>query len=334
MSRHGARRWLTLSRPRRFRCSPWPRFGPRPRPLTLAPWGWTAGRCRAARRATQTGEQISTPGLRDRLVAARPSGRRRRGRHRGRRARADRPLPGRVLLDQHEARASATRHDRRGHDPRCSRCRGGSGRTSRPIRAAGRYADLIVNGVVGEADVWVNGQEVATAGHRAGRLHALHVRHHQPAAVAGRTRWRSRSIRTTRTTMFTLDNVDWTQIPPDNNTGIQFPIQLHTSGPLALSNAHVVQDDASDLSTAALTLKADVTNHAGTPQTGRLSTTVQSPTGHVDQGQPIGHDRPRRDADDLPSRPSDDPQLLVHHPTVWWPHRDGPTAALQPAHAR
>ncbi len=31
-------------------------------------------------------------------------------------------------------------------------------------------------------------------------------------------------------TMFTLDNVDWTQIPPDNNTGIQFPIQLHTSG--------------------------------------------------------------------------------------------------------
>ena len=32
------------------------------------------------------------------------------------------------------------------------------------------------------------------------------------------------------TTMFTLDNVDWTQIPPDNNTGIQFPIQLHTLG--------------------------------------------------------------------------------------------------------
>ena len=30
-------------------------------------------------------------------------------------------------------------------------------------------------------------------------------------------------------TMFTLDNVDWTQIPPDNNTGIQFPVQLHSS---------------------------------------------------------------------------------------------------------
>ena len=28
-------------------------------------------------------------------------------------------------------------------------------------------------------------------------------------------------------TMFTLDDVDWNQIPPDNNTGIQFPVQLH-----------------------------------------------------------------------------------------------------------
>ena len=62
--------------------------------------------------------------------------------------------------------------------------------------------------------------------------------------------------------MFTLDNVDWTQIPPDNNTGIQFPVQLHTSGPLALSDAHVVQHNAADLSSSALTVKADVTNHA------------------------------------------------------------------------
>ena len=119
--------------------------------------------------------------------------------------------------------------------------------------------------MVGEADVWVNGHEVATRDtvqgdftrytfditrllrHGANSL-ALEVYPNNP------------------NTMFTLDNVDWTQIPPDNNTGIQFPIQLHTSGPLALSDAHVVQDDAPDLSTAALTLKADVTNHAASAQ--------------------------------------------------------------------
>ncbi len=47
--------------------------------------------------------------------------------------------------------------------------------------------------------------------------------------------------------MFTLDNVDWTQIPPDNNTGIQFPVQLQVDGALADSNAHVIENNAADL---------------------------------------------------------------------------------------
>ena len=138
--------------------------------------------------------------------------------------------------------------------------------------------DLIVNGVVGEADVWVNGHQVATRAtvqgdytrytfdvsgllHRGANTLALEVYPNDPS------------------TMFTLDNVDWTQIPPDNNTGIQFPIQLHSSGPLALSNSHVVQDNAADMSTSSLTVKADVTNHATTAQTGVLSATVAAPSG-------------------------------------------------------
>ena len=39
-------------------------------------------------------------------------------------------------------------------------------------------AQLIINGVVGETDVWVNGSEVTTGGHGSGRLHEVHVRHH------------------------------------------------------------------------------------------------------------------------------------------------------------
>ena len=34
-------------------------------------------------------------------------------------------------------------------------------------------------------------------------------------------------------TMFTLDDVDWNQIPPDNNTGIEFPVQLAVDGALS-----------------------------------------------------------------------------------------------------
>ncbi|HET6867273.1 MAG TPA: hypothetical protein VFH80_15235 [Solirubrobacteraceae bacterium] len=180
-----------------------------------------------------------------------------------------------------------------------------------------RYTDLIINGVVGQADVWVNGQEVATQAtiqgdytrytfditnllHRGLNSLALEVYPNDP------------------NTMFTLDNVDWTQIPPDNNTGIQFPIQLHTSGALALSNAHVVQNDAPDVSTAALTVKADVTNHAGTTQTGQLSATVFSPRGEAIRVSRTVTVAPGT-TQTFTFTPSDDPRLNLRHPSVWWP---------------
>ena len=129
--------------------------------------------------------------------------------------------------------------------------------------SSSRYTDLIVNGVVGQADVWVNGTEVATQD----TVQGDYTRYTFDITGLLRPGVNTLALEVypnNPNTMFTLDNVDWTQIPPDNNTGIQFPIQLHTSGPLALSNAHVVQNDAPDLSSAALTLKADVTNHAAT----------------------------------------------------------------------
>jgi exo-1,4-beta-D-glucosaminidase len=193
------------------------------------------------------------------------------------------------------------------------------------------YTDLIVNGVVGQADVWVNGQEVAT----------------QTTVQGDYTRYTfditsllRRGVNTLAlevypnnpNTMFTLDNVDWTQIPPDNNTGIQFPIELHTSGPLALSNAHVVQNDAPDLSSAALTLKADVTNHAGTTQTGELSATVAPPHGlpiRVTQTVTVAPGATQT----FTFTPSDDPRLNIRHPSVWWPYEMGgqPLYRLQTA---
>ncbi len=180
-----------------------------------------------------------------------------------------------------------------------------------------RYAELIINGVVGQADVWVNGQEVATQDTVQGdftryTFDITSLLHRGPNSVALEV------FPNNPNTMFTLDNVDWTQIPPDNNTGIQFPIQLHTSGPLALSNAHVVQDDASDLSTAALTVKADVTNHAGTPQTGRVSATIQSPAGNaIRVSGPVTV--AAGETQTISFTPSEDPQLVIHRPSVWWP---------------
>jgi exo-1,4-beta-D-glucosaminidase len=145
----------------------------------------------------------------------------------------------------------------------------------------GRHATLIVNGVVGQADVWVNGTEVATQATVQGAYtrYAFDVTsllRHGPNSLALELYPNDPSK------MFTLDNVDWSQIPPDNNTGIQFPIQLQTSRALAIGNSHVVEDNAPDLSTSALTVKADVTNSTSTPQQATVSATVSPPHGHRD----------------------------------------------------
>ena len=63
------------------------------------------------------------------------------------------------------------------------------------------------------------------------------------------------------TTMFTLDDVDWTQIPPDNNTGIQFPVQLAADGALSDGNAHVAENNAANLGSSALTVKTESPTH-------------------------------------------------------------------------
>ena len=109
--------------------------------------------------------------------------------------------------------------------------------------------------------------------------------------------------------MFTLDNVDWTQIPPDNNTGIQFPVQLQADGALAVGNAHVNQNDAADLSSAALTVKTDVTNYTTTVPD-RHGDRDDHPAGqrhpdhrHPERDRPGKHDADRASSPRAPSRP-------------------------------
>ena len=94
----------------------------------------------------------------------------------------------------------------------------------RPDVGSGQAVTLIVNGVIGSANVWVNGHEVATSATVTGAYTRFAFN------VTGLIREGTNSVAievtpNDPTTMFTLDNVDWTQIPPDNNTGIQFPVQ-------------------------------------------------------------------------------------------------------------
>ncbi len=191
-----------------------------------------------------------------------------------------------------------------------------------PNLATGQTATLIVNGVIGSANVWVNGSEVATSSTVTGAYTSFtfNITSH---LVSGTNSLAIEVNPNDPTSMFTTDNVDWTQIPPDNNTGIQFPVQLQLDGALAVGNSHVNQSDAADLSSAALTVKTDVTNGTAAAQTGTVTATITPPG----NGTPITVNQsvtvPANTTQTVSFTPASFPALTIASPQVWWPYQLG-----------
>jgi exo-1,4-beta-D-glucosaminidase len=186
----------------------------------------------------------------------------------------------------------------------------------------GQDAKLVINGVVGQADVWVNGTEVATEATVEGdyasyTFDVTNLLRPGPNALA------LELYPDNPSTMLTLDNVDWTQIPPDNNTGVQFPVQLHLSDALGISNTYVTQDDNQDMSAAALTVHADVTNNTSTQQAGTVTATITAPDGNkpVQVSQPVT--LAAGASTTVTFTPAAYPQLVIQHPQLWWPYQMG-----------
>ncbi|QMU68798.1 beta-mannosidase [Streptacidiphilus sp. P02-A3a] len=187
----------------------------------------------------------------------------------------------------------------------------------------GQTASLIVNGVVGQADVWLNGTEVATQA----TVEGAYTRY--TFGVTGLLKSGANSVAlelypNNPNTMLTLDDVDWSQIPPDNNTGIQFPVQLLVSDGLSDADSHVVQANATDLSSSALTVRTNVTNSTSAALTGTVSATVTAPAGGaapitVSQSVTV----PANTTQTVSFTPSAYPSLTIAHPQVWWPYQMG-----------
>jgi exo-1,4-beta-D-glucosaminidase len=191
-----------------------------------------------------------------------------------------------------------------------------------PGLAAGQVATLIVNGVIGSANVWVNGTEVATSATVTG----AYTRFSFPLTSLIKSGTNSLAIELNPNdpnTMFTVDDVDWNQIPPDNNTGIAFPVQLQVDSALTDGNARVVQNNAADLSSSALTVRSDITNNTGTAQTGTVTATITPPGG----GTPITVSRSvtvsASTTQTVSFTPGAFPGLTIASPQVWWPYQLG-----------
>ncbi|WP_198045638.1 glycosyl hydrolase 2 galactose-binding domain-containing protein [Kitasatospora mediocidica] len=187
----------------------------------------------------------------------------------------------------------------------------------------GQSAALVVNGIVGQADVWVDGKEVATQA----TVEGAYTRYTFDVTKVLKPGTNSLALKVypnNPSTMLTLDDVDWNQIPPDNNTGIQFPVELQVTNALSNADSHVVEANAADLSSSALTVRTNVTNTTASAQTGTVSATVTAPTGGA---QPVSVQQtvtvPANSTRTVSFTPAAFPALTIPRPQVWWPYQMG-----------
>jgi exo-1,4-beta-D-glucosaminidase len=176
-------------------------------------------------------------------------------------------------------------------------------------------AKLLVPGVVGEGDVWVNGTLVAGRDIVSG-AYAGHTFDVTSLVRPGRNSLAIKMYPNDPKKMFTVSHLDWSQIPPDNNTGIQFPVQLQLSDALAGSNAHVVQQNEPGRST--LTVKLDVTNSSTGEQRGEVGATITPPGG----GAPIVL-RQNVSVPASSTRTVTFDPVTISRPRLWWPYSMG-----------
>ena len=180
-------------------------------------------------------------------------------------------------------------------------------------RAQGRHTLLRSNGMIGGADVWLNGHEVAP---RAALRGAYPVRvfdvtpwvHAGVNTLALRVHWADPQLD------FSMGWVDWNPQPPDNNMGPWRGVDIVQTGPVDLRFPAVTSSlSLPDLAHAALTAKVDVSNLDTVPH----DATVTAEVAGVSLRRVI-HLQPKQN-ETVEFSPKTDPGLALNQPRIWWP---------------
>jgi hypothetical protein len=190
--------------------------------------------------------------------------------------------------------------------------------TVHPRRGGRTY--LIMNGLLGTADLWVNGTKVADRSQLQGAYSRFEY-DITPYVHDGANAIALDVAKNDPKTYLSDSQLDWNPHAPDQSTGLRFAPQLAQAGPVSLRNVHVGQRNAKDLSSSDLTVKADVRNDTGTSQRASLRATITQGATRADVT--ASADVPAKSTRTVTLSPADHRQLHLSHPAVWWPYQLG-----------
>jgi exo-1,4-beta-D-glucosaminidase len=186
-----------------------------------------------------------------------------------------------------------------------------------PTAEKGRRLWLRFGGINYRANIWVNGKRIADSSQVAGayRTYEFDVTDNvvpgKPNVVAVET------FAPTEKDLG-INWVDWNPCPPDKDMGLWGPVDLVTSGLVALRSPMAVTHftDAT-LKQADLTIYTELHNASDKPIKGTVTGTVAGI--HIEQSVEL---QPHEDKT-VVFDPETFKQLQIKNPTVWWPYQMG-----------
>jgi hypothetical protein len=184
----------------------------------------------------------------------------------------------------------------------------------------GGHTHLIMNGLLGTADLWVNGVKVASRSQLQGAYSRFEY-DITPYVHDGANAIALDVAKNDPKTYLSDSQLDWNPHAPDQSTGLRFAPELAQTGPVALRNAHVVQHNAADLSSSDLTVKGDLRNDTASAQKATLRATITHGSTRVDVSGTA--DVPAGATRTVTLSPAGHPGLHLSHPAVWWPYQLG-----------
>jgi exo-1,4-beta-D-glucosaminidase len=186
-----------------------------------------------------------------------------------------------------------------------------------PARLHGRSVQLHFDGINFRANVWVNGTRIADDRQVAGafRRYAFDV---TTLLRAGEANAIAVEVFAPEPRDLAFMWVDWNPTPADKNMGLWGDVYLTDSGPLELSNPHVVSElELPALDDATLSVSVEVRNTTDAPVAGVVRGAIEDRRFETAVTLAAGERRTLRFAADEHSA------LRIEQPRVWWPYRMG-----------
>jgi exo-1,4-beta-D-glucosaminidase len=176
-------------------------------------------------------------------------------------------------------------------------------------QVSGPQVWLYFKGINYRANIWLNGKQIAVADRVVGTYRDFEFNVTDAISAGGKNVLAVEVFPPDMRKDLAITFVDWAPGPPDRNMGIWQDVLLRTSGAVAIRNPFVDVDlDVPSLTSAKLTVMADLVNPTDDPITGVLSGKV----GDIQFSQNVSLNVHEAKA------VSFDPITLVR-PRVWWP---------------